>query len=162
MSTDPFTVAAAVLAVVQEHLGVRAPTRSLVTIAPVAADDCCAGQLAVSPLRAFRATTPFPTEVPADEACDGLTAVDLVVSYHHCVPVVLDNGQPPEVEAVEEAHASLLADAATIWAAVTSDELIEPGDWERANVSQTFTSEGGCVLVSTLVTLGVDGWCLDG
>lgn len=161
----PYTVAASVLAFVQNALdeAERPVGKTLVAVGGFVVDDCCSGHLAVAPERVWRTSGRWPEEAGADDHCDGNPiAVDLVVRLDRCVPVVQTNGQPPDSAAVEAAHAAILGDAATIWNALASAEIIDPDEWERANLSQQFLpADGGCVAVETRVTYGVPSelWC---
>ena len=166
----PYTVAAAVLATVQAALEAaeRPVGRTLVAVGAFVVDDCCAGHLAVAPERVWRTTARWPDEAGADEVCgENPIAVSLLVRIDRCVPVVLDNGDPPPSAQVEAAHSGVLTDAAIIWNTLAGDDVL--GDdgtgyalWERASLSQDFVAaEGGCVGVETRVTFGIpaESWC---
>jgi hypothetical protein len=132
----------------------RPVTTKFVAAGLVAWDDCC-GMLVVAPERVFR-TARFPVEGPDENGCfDGLVAVNLVVLLMRCVPVLDDRGRPPTEDAMSEAYADLLHDAAIVW-----NELGDhawPEGWESASQNQVFVgAEGGCIGAETRVTLGLD------
>lgn len=161
----PYTVAASVLAFVQNALDAaeRPVAKTLVAVGGFVVDDCCAGHLAVAPERIWRTGRRWPEEASADDTCgDNPIAVDLVVRLDRCVPVVQTNGNPPDAAKVEAAHAVILGDAAIIWNALASADILDPDEWERANLNQQFLpAEGGCLAIETRVTFGVpsDLWC---
>lgn len=135
-------------------------------------DDCCPGLLAVSIDRIFRTTDPFPIEVNAsttDSRCaEHPIAVALLVSLFRCIPTIDAKGRPPSPERQEQAALGLYTDAAILWRALVSADMLDLGDedsepWERAAVSVTFTEPlGGCQGVEGRITVGIDSidWCL--
>jgi hypothetical protein len=165
---SPQSVAAAVLAHVETALETAGhPVGvSMVAVGAFALDECCEGVLVVAPERVYRTIDPFPTEFTGNELlCSQYPiAVDLTVFLANCVPVVDDAGNPPSVQASEEASAYLMAGAAIVWSALASPALLGDdgyGDplWERAGMSQDFVGPaGGCLGVAPRVTLGINQW----
>jgi hypothetical protein len=129
-------------------------TTTFTAIGEVAWDDPC-GQLTVAPIRIYRSTA-FPQEETDLERCDtGDVCVVLSVLLLRCEPSLSDSGAAPSSAAMSAADRSILADAATVWNAVTSpfDPALE---WERAAVSQSFGSgTGGAITVETFATIGI-------
>ena len=119
----------------------------------IAWDNCC-GMLVVAPEKIYRSVA-FPNEAIGEEFCfEGQLTQDFVILLVRCVPTVDDRGRAPSQHDLNEAHKSLIEDAAVVWNAVTCADL--PDDWQRANVSQTFVgADGGCIGVETRLTIGI-------
>lgn len=124
----------------------------------VAWDDCC-GQLVMTPERVYRSVQ-FPLEAVEPERCwTGHEAVELLCTLVRCVPVPDDRGRAPSPAALSAAHAKVLADAQTVWCAMSS-EIPADREWERSTLRQTFVGGlGGCISVETRMTVGVEGCC---
>lgn len=162
------TVCAAVLAYVEAALTAcgRTPGQTLVSVGGIVVDDCCIGLLQVAPERVYR-TAGFPIEATTDEVCrKGLLAVDVVVRLDTCAPVLDAKGRAPSIESQEATFTTVLQDAAIVWGAVSSDDILgddygEPA-WSRANVTQIFNGpDGGCIGSETRLSIGLPYalWC---
>ena len=152
----PLTVCTELLQLVESALvscGSEPLNRVHVAAGAVAWDDCC-GMLVVGPERIYRSMS-FPAEAPEETSCwSGLIALDVVVLLVRCVPVVDNRGHPPTVPVLDAAYGGFLADAAIVWNALASPGL--PGEWERANLNQSFVgADGGCIGVETRLTVGI-------
>lgn len=162
------TVAAAVLAQVLDALhtaGLGADIRTdYVAVGTAVWDDCC-GQLVVAPERVYRTNPrlgPFPTEGGSDGDCAGNPiAIDLNVLLVRCVPTVDDAGNAPAPADIEAAYNLVLAEAAVVWNVLVGPDIVGDndgwgGEWDRANVSQTWVgAEGGCIGTESRITLGI-------
>lgn len=167
-----FSVGRAVLATVQDHLDTAGIDigSSYVTVGQPVWDDCCEGLLIVQVVRAYRTVLPFPQEAQADSQCDDTPiAVDLLIHVARCAPVVDNRGNAPKVSELEAAYEAAYRDAAVVWNAAASREMLgfDPYDdplWERANLSQSWPEpSGGCLGTDTFLTLGIPQWrwCVD-
>jgi hypothetical protein len=166
VGTSPYSVCAAVLAVVHDALKRcnREPACSTIAAGGLIFDSCEGGYLIVAPERVYRvgANTPFPGEAALDLQVAGL-AVEVVVRIERCVPVLTDAGQAPPIAEQEAAFREVLADAAVVWSACASDAMLA-GQWERANLDQVFVGPvGACCGSETRFTIGLDAdeWCID-
>jgi hypothetical protein len=138
-----------------------APERSGVVPGAIPWDACDCGQLAVSLAGTFPANSP-PVELAEGSAGGPCAAAFLVASYAvqvaRCAPVVDEQGNPPSVEAQEEAARLVAGDA---WAArlgvrCALEALRRADDiagW-RAGPVAVQGPEGGCVGVE----LAVQAW----
>ncbi len=160
----PYTVCAAVLAVVQDHLARagRKPAVAYVASGGIVVDSCEGGYLVVAPERVFRFVSPLPTEALPDEQVAGI-GLDVVIRLERCVPVLTEAGDAPTVEEQEAGYREVLADAAVVWSACASDDMVLDGEWERSGIDQLFVGPlGGCSGSETRLTVGVpiDDWCV--
>lgn len=119
----------------------------------VAWDDCC-GLLVVAPEAIFRYVA-FPEAATGAEDCIlGDLGMNLNVTLVRCAPTVSDRGIAPSADALDNAHTSLLEDAAVVWTAMSGDL---PAGMERAGLAQSFVgAQGGCIAVETRMVVGIE------
>ena len=124
-----------------------------VGVGQVPADDCC-GMLVVTPELIYRSQT-FPASFDEAEFCNnGLITLQMLITLGRCIPVLDDRGRFPSSQSLNDAHKSMMEDAAVIWSRVSG---VLPDGWERAGLSQSFIGpEGGCVICETRFTIGLE------
>lgn len=161
LAESPVAVAEVLLSRVRSALE-ACPTstpivESYVVLGEIVWDECC-GILAAAPLRVYNSRL-FPQQAIDVTSCDSSQlCVEVAIIALYCAPVIDAQGNVPSIEEMSASFAQTASDAAVIYNDLTG---AMPQGWERANVEQTFTTEGGCVVVDTRITVGLPqmDWC---
>jgi hypothetical protein len=130
---------------------------SYVVIGELAFDNCC-GVLAALPMRVFR-TSVFPQQSVDVTNCDStLLAVEVAVILLRCGVGLDAVGNVPSVEDMTAAFTAASNDAAVVYNELSG---ALPKGWERANLEQSYSTDGECVAVDTRLTIGLpqSEWC---
>jgi hypothetical protein len=160
--TDPFFVAEELRTLVAQRLTPVPALIMPVLGGEVVWEDCCeaGGQLAVSIARIFPISPVFgfPNQAVESDQCPGNLAVAMNVWVIRCWPSAGEDGGMPDLNTLATAGRQLVSDMA----AVSNATLEQVGVWQNrytaalAGDTLSVGPEGGCIGVSSLVTVELD------